>query len=152
MDRNQLLALKTEIETDPTILGYASKTDVEILALITAKNIPARRDVKWSTIFKYAMTEGFWQGIVAASRDSAHPAYQAALAAVELKDIFRDDVIDTGLPIFLQLSQGLVGAGLMTSLQMDTLIAMGDEIISRADQLGFVDIGIGSIQFAMGVI
>ena len=149
MTRDQLLILKEEIETDPESIGYSGKTASEILALITAQNISARRDVKWSTVFKYSMTEGFWPGIVAASKNPDHPAYDAALAAVELKDIFRDDVIDTGLPIFAQLSSGLVSAGLITVDQRAALIAMGDILISRADQLGFTDINQSYIDLAM---
>lgn len=149
MTREQLLVLKAEIETDPENIGYSGKTSAEILALITAQNISARRDVKWSTVFKFAMTEGFWPAIVAASKNPEHPAYDAALAAVELKDIFRDDVIDTGLPIFAQLSSGLVSAGLITSDQRTALIAMGDVTLSRAEQLEIGVIYQGNIEEAM---
>jgi len=149
MTREQLILLKEELSTDPEALGYSGKTATEIIVLLTTKNIAARRDVKWSTVFKYAMTEGFWAGIVIASKNPDHPAYAAALAAVEMKDIFRDDVINTGLPIFLQLSGGLVSAGLMTLDQKDALVTMGDIIVSRADQLKFGTIYEGNIEEAL---
>jgi len=149
MTKNQLIALKNEIKSDPTEIGYAGKSREEIYNLITIENISVRVNVPWFDLFNYLMINGLWFGISAASKNPDHPAYLMAIAAMELKDIYKNELIDTGCEAFVATADAFIAAGFITESHKEYIVGMGDRVVSRAYKLGFLTISPSAIDWAM---
>ena len=74
----------------------------------------------------HLQTTGEWWAIKAILVNTAHPAYAAADAVIDVANA-RYKNLDTSLPIIGTMLTGLVAAGAITQASKDTIVAMGNK-------------------------
>lgn len=111
----------------------AKCTPVEIAAgnhhVIAAKvNAGRVKTVKTpiEDIQAYLQTTGSWWAVKAVAKDTAHPAFAAADALMDVANA-RYNNIDTSLPIVATMLGGLVAASVLTQVEADFIMTMGQQ-------------------------
>lgn len=146
-----LVALKSEIQTDPLTLGYAQFLPdapghvVDLLNGYTQskiKAIAAAQALTWAA-------SGPMSAIVDASNNAAHPARASALAF--LQAIGSAMAIDMDHADIRAQFDGWQAANVITQAQHDALIAVATQPASRAEVLGFGSVAESDLH-AAGVI
>lgn len=133
-----MTTLLEEITTGPLAeqiaSDLASGNDGAVLAALTAKNIPAKGSVSSHDIKAFMFAYGFWNAI-------KHGASVACEDTIDALTIF--DSFDLGNPVYLarltQILDALVVEPLVPDFQEAhklAILAMGDRLISRAEQIG----------------
>lgn len=134
--------IKQEITTDPLGQGYSMMTDDQILAALTAKTRPHKVPVAVRDIVRYMVLNDLWLPIKQAAATDPNAAVAVdALSFFEIFDV-TDPAVEAKLTIILD---GLISSGLITPQQKTDILAMGDDTISRAEEIGTPDPTLGEV-------
>ena len=133
---NKLSILKTEL----ALPAYSAMTDEECLTALTAQDIPSKVSITNHDIRKYLALQN--KLIPMESSSSA-----SAIAAVRYLEVFEtfamdEPEVETALTAILD---GLIADSLITATNKNNILAMGSKMISRAEELGISNIGVGTI-------
>ena len=135
-------ALKTEITTDPTHLGYAafvaSGEDWRIADLLNSKSQSLPRPVPLAKILVWGAQTGVRKAIEAAANNASSPVQGIALATIDLLRgglVSALDVTDPAIGGTGGMLDALVSAGVMTADQKAQLVALNALPTSRAEVL-----------------
>lgn len=125
--------IKQEITFDPLGLGYATMTDDQALSALTARNRPTKVLIATHDIMRYMVLNDLWLPIKQAAPTDTNAA--VAIDALAFFDVFdmTDPAVETKL---IAVLDGLVSSGLITTQHKSDILAMGDEMISRAEEIG----------------
>lgn len=146
-------ALVAELTGDPLGVGYASMSDAERLASLTAPTRSRPRRLASIEMFVW----GGQAGRAARVRKAAMmlPPYDSlpdeALAPAIIADaiLSRDDAgFDPADPEHVGMIDALVTASVLTAGDKDALMARASEPCSRADELGLANLGRGHMATA----
>jgi hypothetical protein len=133
-----LAALKTEIQLDPLLLGYAAfrPNDPQHIAdLMNAPSYTALKTITAAAALTWA-AQGPYSAIVDASNNTTHPCRASCLVV--------RDTLTAGLDIHMESAslQSMFSAwktvtpAVITPAQYDSLIAIATQPASRAEVLG----------------
>jgi hypothetical protein len=136
-------ALKTELNGE----AYAGMAAAQKLAAINAKTITVPNPGTYVTELGVIDTLGVADGeaFLVAIETAAQASSTVARAVRWLKSTTG---IDVGNPIVQAQLSALVTANVVTAEAANALIARGSKQISRAEQLGFGEVGIGYLNNA----
>lgn len=125
--------LKQELTADPLGLGYAAMDDGQVFTALTGKTRPRKVSIAKRDIVRYMVLNDLWLPIKQAA--STDPNAAIALDALSIFDAF--DMTDPQVEAKLNaILDGLVSSGLITSQHKADVLAMSDELISRAEEIG----------------
>ena len=150
----QLSALKSEIQADPLVQGYAAfmPGDPEHVAgLLNALQFTAIKSITAATALTWA-AQGPYSAIVDASNNVAHPCRASCLVV--------RDTLTAGLDVHMEnpaLQQMFaawknVAPAIITQAQYDALISTATQPASRAEKLGFGSVTARNVVDAQGAI
>lgn len=130
--------LATELETDPTAVGYATMTDAEIAASLSAQTIRIRQRVPIERLQAVAMETGVYAALRTAVATPETPPQLVALcqtvldlANARFPDVNMDD------PASIQMFGALRQYGIISAQQAVAIDALATaRTISRAEQIG----------------
>ena len=134
-------ALRLELAGDPTGIGYASMSDAEAAQAFNAKTRPGKRSVQATEVRSYVLLSGLWARISGVAQSSPDARYQGTavtilqtLAPNSFETIRMQDPAVYGA--VTQMLQTMIDAGAMEQIHMDAMLAMGDALIGRGEELG----------------
>lgn len=137
--------LRTEITDDPLGLGYAGMADSEVAESINTASRPGRGPVSAASVRSYVLLNGIWprlQGLAAAATDPTVKGTAITILQVMAPNSF-DSIRMNEPSVHAAVSamlQTMVDAGAMTPDHRAAMIAFGDRMISRAEELGLPQI------------
>lgn len=137
--------LREEIVTDPLARLYADMADSEVADSLNAPNRPGRGPVSAASVRSYILLNGIWprlQGLAAAAPDATVKGTAITILQVMAPNSFdtirmNDPSVHAAVSAMLQT---MVDAGAMTADQRAAMIALGDKMISRAEELGLTQV------------
>lgn len=148
-----LQALKSEIENDPQSLGYAALVeagrDQDVANLLNAKNRAGHRLVQLWEVKLAAIEGGFWPAIKVAA--TSHPVAEIKAVADTVLDYVDDrrfSTIDMDRASTMTMLEALVSGQVITQEQADSLVALADTTLSRAEELFGADASVGDQDIA----
>jgi hypothetical protein len=156
------VALKTEVQTDPASLGYgALLPDCPGLVVNLLNGISPTvkclkpRFVTARTILKECagggtLLDALERAVVGAPVAPVNTELQSSIKWA-LKFLGQDSGLDVGTTSTQTLIGYCVATGVLTQAQGDSLVAMGMQLCSRAEQLGFGNVSEADLRIA-GVI
>lgn len=130
--------LATEIEADPTGVGYAAMTDAEIAASLSAATIRVRQRVPIEWLQAVAMETGVYAALRTAVATPETPSQLVALCqtVLDLANARFPD-IDLDNPSAIQMFGALRQYGIISAQQAGAIDALATaRVISRAEQIG----------------
>ena len=132
--------LRAELTEDPEGYGYADLPDPEAANALNAPTRPSRGTVAAAEVRRFVLLNGIWPRLTAAQ--NAPDQFIAGTAQTILQTLAPNsfDEIRMGDPAVAKavgdMLETMVAAGVMTADQRDKMMALGDVIISRAEELG----------------
>jgi len=128
-------AIKQELTADPIGVGYASMTDQQAADALGARNRARKRPLPTHDIKKYMVLNDLWLQI----KQSTTAEAQVALDALATFEFF--DVTDAATGALVEarlvaILDGLIAKGLITTQNKADILALTNEPISRAEELG----------------
>lgn len=132
------VTLANELESDPTSVGYAGMSDVEIAASLSAATIRVRQRVAIERLQAVAMETGVYTALRVAVATPETPAQLVALCQTTL-DLAnaRFPDIDLDNPSAIQMFGALRQYGIISAQQAVAIDALATaRVISRAEQIG----------------
>jgi hypothetical protein len=137
--------LRQELINDPIGIGYDSMSDAEAAEALNTKTRPGKRAVQATEVRSYVLLSGLWARISNVAQSSPDPIHQGTavtilqtLAPNSFETIRMQDSSVYGA--VTQMLQTMVSAGAMEQEHMDAMLAMGDALVGRGEE-----IGIGSV-------
>lgn len=142
-----LAALKTELTTDPLGRGYAGMTDVQAADSLNAVNRPV--EVPAHDVIRYLALVDKWGTIASDARHGNITAAKQTWCVnfVEILAIFNDfDLQDASVlsAVTARLDEG-IGHGYIDASDKATILALGDNKQSRAQELGIGRVREGTV-------
>jgi hypothetical protein len=136
--QDELLTGSLSAEIAPHL---ASADDVAISAILNRKDIPVYSTVTWAQFSEWAAQTGVRADI---EDWKTHASRGVRALAWTLSDglIRGAGSIDFGSQAQVALLNGLVGAGLLSATDKDTLLVLATVYISKAEQLGISATGL----------
>lgn len=136
-----LQVLRSELSNDPLGLNYIILSDAEAADALNAPSRPGKQAVAASDVRMFVLLNGLWPAIADLAQNSTNPLYKGtALTILQTISAGSFDTIRMNRPdIHAGVSamlQTMVEAGVFTVEQRAGLIALGDALISRAEELG----------------
>lgn len=117
------MSLKEEILSRTDCADAVAARDLDAIAAILSAGRTTMQRVAIEDVQAHLQSSGLWWPIKGVASNPQHPAYQAAVAIVDVADA-RYQRLDMTLPIIAQMLGGLVAAGVLPQSEMDALIAM----------------------------
>lgn len=117
------MSLREEILARPDCAAAVEARDLDAIAALISQGRTTTQRVAIEDVQAHLQSSGLWWPIKAIAADPVHPAYQAAVAIVDVAGA-RYQRLDMTLPIIAQMLGGLVAAGVLPQSEMDQLIAM----------------------------
>jgi hypothetical protein len=140
MTPDQLTALKSELQNDPKAIGYGAMPPSNPMAIVNLINAPTQSMIKQITS-AVAMTwaaAGPYAEIVDAANNAQHPCRSSCLVVQQTfasgQDIHLED------PKVKSMFDAWVTADLITQAQQDSLMALSNQIVSRAQVIGLPEV------------
>jgi len=131
--------LQTELQ-NPV---YADKTDAEAATMLNTSNIATKQSIASHDIRKYLMLVDKLLPIESSALDSA----KSATRALEIFPTF--DMIETAVETKLTaVLDALIADSLLNTDDKNTILALGDKLISKAEELGLGKVSIWQVQEA----
>lgn len=137
-------SLKNYILADPALAemagdagsngDYPNSQDETIAQAINARTVPGSAKIPVQDAYLYLLKRLKWRGVEAAANNPAHPATEAAYAAVKLVDA-PGMLIDFTDPVSSMLMSALAATGLIDAQNKSDLAAMCTTTISEAELL-----------------
>jgi hypothetical protein len=133
--------LRQELTDDPEGLGYATLSDPQAADLLNTANRTVRGTAQASDVRRFVLIKGLWPKIAVAAQSAPDPVVQGTAITIlqTLAPHSFEQIRMSDTEVFDAVSQMLdvmVGASIMTPEQKIAMIALGDVVISRAEQLG----------------
>lgn len=133
--------LKSELADDPLTVGYAEMSDAEVADAINLPTRPGKREVPANDVRMFVLLNGLWPAIQAVAASSTNPVHQGtAITILQTLGAGSFDVIRMNKPDIAggvaQMLATMVEAGAMTEGHRTAMVAMGDTLISRGQELG----------------
>lgn len=137
---SKLSVLKSELTDDPNVVGYSGMTDQECLASLQLKDIPTNLTIQTKDIEMYLESVDKLYTIRNHASDAAKKVTQVfdRFDSFDMTNTYDDAVLNARL-------DAMVTATVISQAEKDLILALGDTLISRADQLGLGSFGIGAI-------
>ena len=132
--------LRAELTEDPEGYGYADLPDPEAANALNAPTRPGKGTVAASEVRRFVLLNGIWPKLTAAEK--APDPFIAGTAQTILQTLAPNsfDEIRMGDAEVAGAVGGMlntmVSAGVMTEGERDRMMALGDILISRAEELG----------------
>jgi len=140
--------LSEELSTDPLGRNYATMTDEEVAASLAAEDRTRLRPIQSSELLAWAADGNRLARLETAAADAGLGAVQSVAKAAILM-IRRDGTtLDLSLNDRANMLAALVAADVLTQADSDSLVAIGTETLSRAEELGLGTVRIGSVHQA----
>lgn len=133
--------LREEIMTDPLSKNYEAMADSEVADSLNMADRPGKKPVAATDVRLYILLNGLFPGIQNLAANGQDPT-QRGTAITILQTIAPNsfDTIRMNLPnvhgAVSQMLQTMVDAGVMTAQHRTDMLALGDTLISRAQELG----------------
>lgn len=133
--------LREEIMTDPLSKNYEAMADSEVADSLNMADRPGKKPVAATDVRLYILLNGLFPGIQNLAANGQDPT-QRGTAITILQTIAPNsfDTIRMNLPnvhgAVSQMLQTMVDAGVMTMQHRTDMLALGDTLISRAQELG----------------
>ena len=133
--------LREEIMNDPLSKNYEAMADSEVADFINTADRPGKKPVPATDVRLYILLNGLFPGIQNLAANGQDPT-QRGTAITILQTIAPNsfDTIRMNLPnvrgAVSQMLQTMVEAGVMTAQHRTDMLALGDTMISRAQELG----------------
>ena len=125
------------------LLAYSAMTDAEALTALNLRNIPATQPIQKSDIREYLRVTGAWLQLKRSTSDAAELA---------IDSINEDGAYDTGSALVLakltQVLNGVAADGAVpafTEPNRDAILAFGQRLITRAEELSLGHVRLGHI-------
>lgn len=130
--------LATEINTDPIGIGYATMTDAEIAASLSAATIRVRQHVPIGTLRDNALRLGVFTAILAAQKAPELPVELWAICETVMSLVsIGVDAVNMDDPASIQMFGALTQARIISPDQAAAIDALATaRVISRAEQIG----------------
>lgn len=133
--------LREEIAQDPLSRGYAGMADSQVADSLNAKDRPGRGVVPSSEVRRFVLLNGLWPRLQAVADNATDETQRGAaitilqvMAPNSFDEIrMNDPAVHGAVSAMLQV---MVDAGAMTAEHRDAMIALGDRMVGRADELG----------------
>ena len=133
--------LREEILNDPLSRLYSEMVDSEVAESLNTPNRPGLGPVSAASVRSYILLNGIWprlQGLAAAATDPTVKGTAITILQVMAPNSFdtirmNDPSVHAAVSAMLQTT---VDAGAMTAEHRAALLALGDKMISRAQELG----------------
>lgn len=131
--------LQTELQ-NPV---YTDKTDAEAATMLNTSNIATKQSIASHDIRKYLMLVDKLLPIESSALDSA----KSATRALEIFPTFdmTETAVETKLTAVLD---ALIADSLLNTDDKNTILALGDKLISKAEELGLGKVSIWQVQEA----
>ena len=144
-------ALADEIEADPLGRGYAGMTDAEVADSLSTGDIMAQRDIPLPTVYLWGVATSGLSDVRAAAESHASAAVRGlCAAALGMLALPSATVLSVTNPEVSGMLGALVATGVLTADKRDNLLARGQSLISRADQLGLGVVAPSDVTMARG--
>lgn len=132
------VTLATELETDPASIGYATMTDVEIAAALSAETIRVRQPVPMSVLRDNALRLNVYTAILAAQRNPELPGELWAVCETMIKlPTLGIENVNMDDPASVAMFGALQQYRIITPEQAAAIDALATaRIISRAELIG----------------
>jgi len=129
-----------KLQTELQLPAYTGLTDQECLDLLQAKTITVKQPIASKDIQKYMALNNKLLPLEA----SQEPA---AISGVRMLELFADFHVDEPAveTALIATLDSLVLANLIIAGDKTALLAMGEKLISRAEQLGLGRLGLGIV-------
>ena len=138
--------LKVEIENDPENLGYAALVeagrDQDVANVLNRRDRSGHKLVDLWAVKLAAIENGFWPKIRVAA--TSHPVDQIKAVAQTVLDYVDDQrfsTIDMHRASTAAMLDALVEGQVITLQEGDTLTALADTLVSRAEEIELVEQG-----------
>lgn len=136
-----IAVLAAELANDPLGVGYLSLSDAQAADALNTPNRPGKKAVPASDVRMYVLLNGLWPTIGAIAQSSENPVHKGtAVTILQTLGAGSFDSIRMNRPEIAAgvatMLQTMVDAGAITAEHRAAMIAMGDAMISRADELG----------------
>jgi hypothetical protein len=146
-------ALKDEIQNDPDILGYAGKSNYEIVELLNGNGYTKQVPIPISELMIWGATTqtivDISDGALAVNTDKSSRAICMAIA--RLFDNPNDQTLDVSNPAIILMLDGLVAAAIITEAHKNSLLALADKSASRAENLFEQNVSINDVRSALAL-
>lgn len=117
------MTLRDEILARPDCADAVAARDLDAIAALVSVGRTKTQRVPIEDVQAHLQSSGLWWPIKGVAGNPQHPAYQAAVAILDVAEA-RYQRLDMTLPIIAQMLGGLVATGVMPQSEMDSLIAM----------------------------
>ena len=131
-----LYQLWLEINRDPAGLGYAGRTDQQIVGLLNAKTRQIQRAILIDDVLKWAAANENLAVILDAISKGSPAKRAKPMVAYELMrnpNVAALDLADSGIKAIFQ---GLVDDGILLASALTQLVGLSYVQVSRAEELG----------------
>lgn len=143
-----LAILRNELLTDPLGIGYASKTDQQCYASLTALTRTRQRSMSTTDLLAWSANNLRFITIQAAA-NSATLNQKKNLASIMMVLLTNPDIpLDMRLSASTALVNGLVSTNVLAQADADALTSAASESISRYTELGIPEYQAGDIATA----
>ena len=133
--------LAAELALDPLGRGYLNLSDAQAADSLNTPNRPGKKAVAASDVRMYVLLNGLWPAIQNVAANSADPVHKGtAITILQTLGAGSFDSIRMNVPEIAagvaSMLQTMVDAGAITAEHRAAMVAMGDALVSRADELG----------------
>lgn len=135
-----VMILKTELQSEK----YSPMSHTQAAIDLNDKTIPAKQEIPVHDIKQYLMMSGTWLAIKNSQTDNSAVAMDA-LQEFESFDVTNPQILAVLTAILDGLVTDITG---FTSSEKAVVMAMGDKLISRGEELGLGNVTAGHVQAA----
>lgn len=141
-------ALQIELATDPLGRGYAGMTDAECAASLNTRN--RRGAINTASIRQYLHFQSKWSDVRAKSLGLLSATAPQRVTALYLIDYLTDfETVDYDIAAHAALGSTVfdacVAAGFMINADKGAILALGDNLRTRGEQIGHGYVKVGHV-------
>lgn len=134
---------------------YEGLTDVQTADLVNAKTVTVRQLVPTWRVKQHAIENGYYAQIMLAANDPAQNI-QVRVLCINVIAWIDDNAgkiqnLDMDAAATTTMLNGLIGAGLLTELQKESLLNLANVTKKWVDHIGIGEVGIGYVRAAKGM-
>ncbi len=140
--------LSDEIANDPLVRGYASMTDLQIVASINAVDRNVDKPVALRELIVHLLKKQKWVAIEAESKSDSLGVQAETVAFMTIMNNVNFTELDLSDSITQTMLISIRDADLLDAADQIAILAMGKEMKSRAQELGLSRIREGTVNRA----
>lgn len=138
--------LRNELLNDPLARGYATMNDADAADSLDTRNRPSV--VPIPEIVRVAGLQGTYANVKLLAENASSPYRKVAINVIRILDGGEIGVINFDHPTVLQMLQALVDAGALSAAQRDEIVALKNNRLTRAEEIGLGTVAAGDVQRA----